>query len=401
MDKKEYLKSRDTLMTEAKDLLAAGGLDEARAKKAEIEQLDASFEEAAKKQANAAVLAGAVDALNLDLQNIELPREAVEIGADTMTQQINYEDVFAKVALKRELTQQEIDVYNRHNPSNVYTHTAANTEIVIPTTVVAGINSLITEAHPILADVIPTKIKGTVKYAKQQAIVAGDANYYAEGTDTDDEQNDFGALVLSGKELSKAVTVSWKLQAMAIEDFIPFIQRELAERLGYAKARAFVRGAGDTQYPQGVITAIAAEAGTPQKVSYQATGLTYDDMTNAMSKIKSAYIRGAKIYASNSTVWTALAGIKDTQGRPIFIPDVSAGGVGRIFGLPVLEEDALNQGEIIIGNMSLGYRSNVQEDMRLVTEQHAKGRKTDFVAYEVNDGGVYDTKAYAYLVKGV
>lgn len=91
----------------------------------------------------------------------------------------------------------------------------------------------------------------------------------------------------------------------------------------------------------------------------------------------------------------------DGQQRPLFIPDVTVGGVGRIFGIPVMEEDAMGDGEILIGNMAAGYKENVSESMKLVTEQHAKQRTTDFVGYEVHDAGVIDEKAFAYLVKGV
>ena len=51
--------------------------------------------------------------------------------------------------------------------------------------------------------------------------------------------------------------------------------------------------------------------------------------------------------------------------------------------------------------MAAGYKENISEDMKLVTENHAKARTTDFVGYEVHDGGVIDEKAFAYLVKGV
>lgn len=107
------------------------------------------------------------------------------------------------------------------NPENVYTHNTTNTEIVIPETVIGGIIDTMKELHPILADVVPTRIKGTVKYVKRTGIPAGDADYYDEATPTADEENKFGELTLNGKELSKAVTVTWKLQAMAVADFIP------------------------------------------------------------------------------------------------------------------------------------------------------------------------------------
>lgn len=401
MIKEKYLETRAAMLEEAQNLINEGKIEEAATKRAEIEKLDVDFEEASKEQAN-------LDALNkedgkvADMKNLSVEEGGLKVVEKLENKnKVNYEDVFAKVALQRDLNEDEVNLFNQMNPENVYTHNTTNTEVVIPETVIGGIIDTMKELHPILADVVPTRIKGTVKYVKRTGIPAGDADYYDEATATADEQNTFGELTLNGKELSKAVTVTWKLQAMAIADFIPFITRELAERMGAAKAKAFVKGKGDAKYPQGVVTAIEAEASTPQKVSYKADGLTYKDITAAMAKIKSGYVSGAKIYANNATVWGTLANLMDGQQRPLFIPDVTVGGVGRIFGIPVMEEDAMGDGEILIGNMAAGYKENVSESMKLVTEQHAKQRTTDFVGYEVHDAGVIDEKAFAYLVKGV
>lgn len=401
MNKEKYLEMRAAMLDEAQNLINEGKIEEAATKRAEIEKLDADFEKTSKEQAN-------LDALNkendkvIDMKNLSVEEGGLKaVDKTEKNNTVNYEDVFAKVALQRDLNEDEVNLFNQMNPENVYTHNTTNTEIVIPETVIGGIIDTMKELHPILADVVPTRIKGTVKYVKRTAIPAGDADYYDEATPTADEENKFGELTLNGKELSKAVTVTWKLQAMAVSDFIPFIQRELGERMGVAKAKAFVKGKGDAKYPQGVVTAIEAEESTPQKVSYKADGLTYKDITAAMAKIKSGYVSGAKIYANNATVWGTLANLMDGQGRPLFIPDVTVGGVGRIFGIPVMEEDAMGDGEILIGNMTAGYKENISEDMKLVTENHAKARTTDFVGYEVHDGGVIDEKAFAYLVKGV
>jgi HK97 family phage major capsid protein len=401
MNREKYLETRAAMLEEAQNLIKQGKIEEAAAKRQEIEKLDAEFEEASKEQANLDAL-NKVDDKVTDMKNLSVDEGGLKPVDNTTEKlnQVNYETVFAKVALQRDLTNDEINLYNQMNPENVYTHNTTNTEIVIPETVVGGIIDKMKELHPILADVTATNIRGTVKYVKRTEIPAGDADYYDEATVTADEENTFGELVLNGKELSKAVTVTWKLQAMAVADFIPFITRELAERMGAAKAKAFVRGKGD-KYPQGVITAIEAQDSTPQKVAYKANGLIYKDITAAMSKIRSGYVSGSKIYANNATVWGTLANILDGQNRPLFIPDVTAGGVGRIFGIPVVEEDAMNDGEILIGNMGAGYKENVSELMKLVTEQHAKKRETDFVGYEVHDGGVIDEKAFAYMVKGV
>ena len=401
MNKEKYLEMRAAMLDEAQNLINEGKIEEAATKRKEIEKLDADFEEASKEQANLDALNNEGEAVT-DMKNLSVEEGGLKaVEKIERKNPVNYEDVFAKVALQRDLNEDEVNLFNQMNPENVYTHNTTNTEIVIPETVIGGIIDTMKELHPILADVVATRIKGTVKYVKRTGIPAGDADYYDEATPTADEENKFGELTLNGKELSKAVTVTWKLQAMAVADFIPFITRELGERMGVAKAKAFVKGKGDAKYPQGVVTAIEAEASTPQKVSYKADGLTYKDITAAMAKIKSGYVSGAKIYANNATVWGTLANLMDGQGRPLFIPDVTTGGVGRIFGIPVMEEDAMGDGEILIGNMAAGYKENISEDMKLVTENHAKARTTDFVGYEVHDAGVIDEKAFAYLVKGV
>lgn len=402
MNREQYLKQRNELLTKAQELLNENKMDDLQAVKAEIEQLDKDFDNISKERANLNALENSVKTVDLENQSVNAAnlKNTGVVLADERQSDISYEKVFAKAALLRPLNKEEIEIYNKYNPQNVYTHNTTNTEIMIPDTVMAGIDSTMKELHPILNDVMPTHIKGIVKYVKHTGVASGDADYYDEGTETADEENKFGELSLGAKELSKAVTVTWKLQSMAVDEFIPYIQKELGERMGYAKAKAFVNGAGNAKYPQGVITAIKAESGTPQKVDYAAAGLTYKDITNAMSKIKSAYKSGAKIYANNTTVWNILANVMDKQDRPLFVPDVTSGGVGRVFGLPVYEEDAMKDNEILIANMNSGYKENVQEAMKLVTEQHAKKRTTDFVGYEVHDGGVYDTKAFAYLVKG-
>ena len=392
-----YLEKRNALLAEVETAIAANDFETSKLKRDEIEKLDKDFQVASEEKANLNALKENAQVVNLENNKVEVEGVKLMEQTQNLNSTVNYDDVFAKVALKRELSKDEIEVFNRMNPENVYTHDTTNTEIVIPETVIAGIESTMKELHPILADVRTTSIKGTVKYAKHTAIPQGDADYYDEATATADEENTFGELVLGGKELSKAVTVTWKLQAMAVSDFIPFLQRELGERMSYAKANAFIRGAGDAKYPQGVITALNAQSETPQVITYTKDALTYVNVTAAMGAVSSKHVSGAKIYANNKTVWGTLANLLDGQNSPLFIPDVTSGGVGRIFGIPVKEEDGMENGEILIANMATGYKANTQEPMKLVTEQHAKTRKTDFVGYEVHDGGVSDETAFALL----
>jgi HK97 family phage major capsid protein len=190
---------------------------------------------------------------------------------------------------------------------------------------------------------------------------------------------------------------------MAIEDFIPFIQRKLAEKMGVALSYGAAKGKGqpgasDTfkAEPKGIITALLAETNTPQVKTYTAGELAYSDLTAARAKIKFG-ANGLRIYANSKTIWDELANVKDQNGRPIMVADPINGGVGRIFGIEVKEEDALADGEILFSAPSVGYIANVNKDMSLATEEHVKERTADYCAYAIVDGNVTTTKAHALL----
>jgi len=93
--------------------------------------------------------------------------------------------------------------------------------------------------------------------------------------------------------------------------------------------------------------------------------------------------------------------LMDNDGRPLFIPDVTSGGVGRMFGLPVKPDAGVSEGSIIIGNANRGLVFNVSEPMSVMTEQHVKSRTTDYAAYTVVDGDVIDEKAFALITEPV
>jgi len=65
--------------------------------------------------------------------------------------------------------------------------------------------------------------------------------------------------------------------------------------------------------------------------------------------------------------------------------------------LVVKEEDAVNEGEILIGNVGRGYAMNVNENMTIYTEEHIKKRYTDYMGYAIVDGDVLTNKAFALI----
>ena len=409
MNKEQYLAQRKALLDEAEALLKDGKTEEANAKMKDVESLDNKWEDVKLSNAN-------MNALKDKTKAADLENESKEIKGGTLVESTidkkedekgGYQDAWAKVMQGKKLSDKEQKLFDKVNFefNNAYTHDTTNTSVLIPETVVAGIWKRATESYPLLADAKKFNVKGTLTLKKHTAINSGDAAFYAEGTDTEDEQNAFAEISLSGCELAKSITVSWKLRTMATEEFIPFIIDELGERVGVALGNSMSTGGGASatpREPQGIETTLLAETNTPQVVSYDPEATTpdplaYEDFTLALSKIHSSYLPGSSIYANNTTIWTQLANLKDGQGRPLFIPDVTSGGVGRMFGLVVKSDAGVTDGSVIIGNPNKGYIMNTNEPMSVATEEHVKARTVDYAAYTIVDGAVIDTKAFALI----
>lgn len=320
---------------------------------------------------------------------------------ESMIKSDAYTNAWAKVMMGKQLSSDEQSLVQM---VNAYTHTTENTSIVIPETVASGIWDMVEELYPLWADAQKTYVKGN--YTVPISNTSTDAKWYDEETETEDGTETFRQLTLTGCELARAITISWKLREMAIADFIPFIQKKLAQKMGAALAYGVAKGKGQPgsgetfkPEPKGIITELKAESDTPQVVSYTSGALSYTNLTAARAKVTVGTNQLA-FYAKSETIWTELANVKDQNQRPIMIADPVNGGVNRIFGIPVKEDDSLAAGEIILGAPSVGYLANVNKDISIVTEEHAKPRTVDYCSYAIVDGGVLSTKAFALLKSG-
>lgn len=407
---KDYQEKRAGLMNEAQALIDEGKLDEYKVKAQEVEDLDAKWDATKEALDNLQALSDEQRAYNV--QN--LTGAKVEDGVVTaqvnfapagLTQeQVNdskselYMTAFAKSLKGEKLTTAEAQCFEM---VNAYTHTTQNTGVVVPETFAEGIWDIVEADYPLWADVAKTYVKGNASIIKSTS--STDAAWYDEATATADGTEQFGVLQLDGCELARAITVTYKLKEMAIADFIPFIQRKLAEKmgagLGYGVARGKGKpGVGDTfkAEPMGIITALKAESQTPQVKTYTTGALAYSDLTGQRALVKRGSARLA-YYANPATVWDEIANVKDQNGRPIMVADPINGGVMRIFGIPVKMDDSLLDGQILLGNAAQGYAANVNKDITLETENHAKARTTDYCGYAIVDGGVLATDMFALL----
>lgn len=362
----------------------------------EEEEKEKEEEKADKKKADLAFKK--MDNRNgLTLKNEAEPKTLHTMGGMMMGNQKTYKEAFFNAVRGAKLDAEEESLIASENKAfnDAFTHDTTNTAIVIPRETQDKIWARAMEGYGVLEDLNRLHVKGELRMVKHKAIEEGDADWYVEATPTADEKNTFDDLILKGHELSKAVTISWRLRAMAMDDFEAFLIREIGERISIALGTAVTQGDGVKQ-PMGIVTAV--KKAKDQVVTVAKTGAaTYSELLSLISKVHSSYKTGAKIYANSTTIWTVLANIVDANGRPFFEATAAADGVGNALGFVVKEDASLKNDEILFGNPGSGYVFNVNEEMTMTTEEHAKERKTDYVAYMIADGNVLDEKAFAVL----
>lgn len=310
-----------------------------------------------------------------------------------------YEEVFAKIMLDRDLNASDKQVFEKVNNA-AYTHEVKTQGILIPETTVAGIMEMVSEQYPFYGSIRKLNVAGILKFRKHTGITQGDAAFVAEGTAAEDEKNTFAEIQLNGFELAKLVRVSFKLDAMSIQEFLPFIQKEIADRIGVTLGTKVFTGTG-TGEPKGLITELKAEATTPQIVEYTKGSVpTYENLTQLMTKVHPTYVSGAKIYANNNTIWLKLANIVDGENRPVFIPDATSSGVGRLFGYTVVMDGGLSDGQILFANGEAGMVQNTNEALSIQSQKDLTSRETIYLGYMVTDWAVLDNKAFGLLEMG-
>ena len=390
MNIKELLEQRNELLNNAETFLNEGKIEDFNGIEAQVKELDNKIEAAKLANANLKALQDNKTVLDLENKNVQVEgAKKVDNISNVISNEQVYSNAFAKTLMGVELTPAENNAFMEMN-----NHTTTNAGVVIPKTTLNEIITDIEAQAPFFADARKFEFTGTLSLPKHTAITAGDAAGYLETEAAAVEKNTFVEVLLGGKEVAKYVEVSFKLEGMSIPAFMEYLKGEIVDRVGAELGRQAISGTGVKEMT-GVLTALATV--TAQRTTYTAaTGIVYKDITTAVSKLGSKHVPGAVIYASNATVWNNLANIMDGNGRPLFISDVTSGGVGRILGLPVKVDSAIPAGTVIIGNAK-GYAVNTNESLSVESARDIKARKVGFSAYTIVDGNVTNEKAFSII----
>jgi HK97 family phage major capsid protein len=259
-------------------------------------------------------------------------------------------------------------------------------------------------------------LKGNLKIPYEN--VATDAAWTAEGTVVAAGADTLGNLTLAAYDLIKTVQVSRVVEQLSIDAFEAYIVDKLFRKLMVAIENAVINGTGSTNnQPTGILNAVTW--GTGNTIEYGTTGatvssLTYDAFTQAKGALLAPYHPNAYWVMSSNTLYSGVASIKDSMGRPIFLENPQWGlsvangeqtnyqqtaVVGRILGNPVIMSPYITDGTILLGDLRF-YHFNLSVDV-LIEKSYEYGFASNDVWYKgwlLADGGVSQQEAFVKVI---
>lgn len=107
--------------------------------------------------------------------------------------------------------------------------------------------------------------------------------------------------------------------------------------------------------------------------------ITYTDLVNLMSKVKAPYNQmGRASFVMASSTRGALLGMVDKNGRPIYVESVSAGTPDKLFGYPVVIDDAMPEiaagARVIAFGDFKAYKARIVRGVEVATYDESKYR---------------------------
>lgn len=266
-----------------------------------------------------------------------------------------------------------------------------NGGLFIPETVSMEILKEIELESPFLRDVAKTYIKGLITFPYKES--GSGAEWGTEGTDNKLESDKWAELTFAQMELTKTIRITWKLEAMAVEDFINYIVGEVSREMREELADKPFYGTGVKE-----IAGISL-SGNNIDAEYESTVTSLEAIKAGLAKLPKRKRAGAKIYIAEDLALD-IAFLKDDNGMYINNP-VNGVGLESIAKYRVEVDPFLKDGDFVIGN-ARWYKMNFNENLSVSKDIIGRSRVNDYTGYCVVGGApVPNSFVYGHEKAGV
>lgn len=256
-----------------------------------------------------------------------------------------------------------------------------------------------------IAEIITTETGNPLNFPTNDG-TAEVGEIVGENTAAATGETTFGTAALNTfKYSSKKIALPIELIQDSAIDVIAFVVNRLAERIARIQNTHFTVGAGTT-LPDGVIP----RAGTGKTgTTGQTLTVIYDDLVDLKHSVNRAYRKNAKFMLNDLSV-AVVSKIKDTTGRPIWVPGDSEGITDStpdtLLGFPVVTNDdvavmAANAKSIAFGDFSkyiIRDVANSTSIRRFDDSAFALLGQVGFCGWQRSGGNLVDTNAVKLYV---
>ncbi len=311
-----------------------------------------------------------------------------------------YRSAWAKKLMCREdITEEEqraLDVALTTTATNYVAPTASvdgvnNGGLFIPETVSMEILKEVELESPFLRDIAKTFIKGLISMPYK--VSGSGAEWVEEGKENKLESDKWDELTFVNMELSKTIRITWKLEAMAVDEFISYIIEEVSREMREELADKPFYGTGVKE-----IAGISLN-GNNIDAEYEGTVKSLEAIKAGLAKLPKRKRAGAKIYIAEDLALD-IAFLKDDNGAYLNNP-VNGVGLDSIAKYKVEVDPFLKDGDFVIGNAK-NYKLNFNEGISVTKDIIGKARVNDYTGYAVVGGApVPNSFVYGHKKAGV
>ena len=214
-----------------------------------------------------------------------------------------------------------------------YTQTGDGATNAIPTIVADLFFEKMKKLAPMLSEITLLRVAGNLKFVAEGTRNPAQAPHtensaVAAATDTT------VAVTLGGFEFMKVIQISRSAAMMSIPAFQDWLVEMLAGDIARAIDNYIINDSTN-----GIVKLTFTSSGANKNQIVNTQGYTYKDIVDLIAMLPAAYDAEAKFLTDKKTLYSEIASIEDSAGRPIFVPDTVNGIGGRLMGFPVIVDD--------------------------------------------------------------
>ena len=262
-----------------------------------------------------------------------------------------------------------------------YTQTSTYATNAIPTEVSTKFFEKMVKLAPMLSEITLLRVAGNLKFVAEgtrAAVSSAHTENAAISVSTDTTVS----VQLGAFEFYKILAISESAKLMSIDAFETWLIEMLAGDIARAIDNYIINDSTN-----GVV-AITFTTNTNQILNAATSGYTYKNVIDLIALLPAAYDAEAKFLVNKKTLYTKIASIVDSNGRPIFVESTEQGVAGRLMGYPVLVDDYVTTANaaLYLGKWT-DVVGNLSQDINVITYPDY-----DYAQVKYRGGAMFDSK---------